>query len=172
MYVFGAFELDEQLYELRSNGKPVKLTPRVYDLLAYLIRNRDRVVPKEELIEQVWQRKFVSESSLPTCVNLARKALGEAPDVDSMIQTVYGRGYRFTAPVVERSADAQAEAGRAGESPTPGDRPFVGRSRELRELRGAFDQVLKGRGRLVTLSGGPGLGKPRTAEEFADEAGH
>ncbi|NRA01327.1 MAG: AAA family ATPase [Myxococcales bacterium] len=170
MYVFGAFELDEQLYELRSNGKPVKLTPRVYDLLAYLIRNRDRVVPKEELIEQVWQRKFVSESSLPTCVNLARKALGEAPDVDSMIQTVYGRGYRFTAPVVERSADAQAEAGRAGESPTPGDRPFVGRSRELRELRGAFDQVLKGRGRLVTLSGGPGLGKTRTAEEFADEA--
>ena len=53
MHVFGSFELDDQLYELRSNGVPVKLTPRVYDLLSYLVRNRNRVVPKEELIEQI-----------------------------------------------------------------------------------------------------------------------
>ncbi len=168
MHVFGSFELDDQLYELRSNGVPVKLTPRVYDLLSYLVRNRNRVVPKEELIEQVWQRKFVSESSLPTCVNLARKALGEAPDADSMIQTVYGRGYRFTAEVVERTADASLEP--ASLPRAPGARPFVGRSRELRELRRALEQILAGRGRVVTLSGGPGLGKTRTAEEFPEEA--
>ena len=150
MHVFGSFELDDQLYELRSNGVPVKLTPRVYDLLSYLVRNRNRVVPKEELIEQVWQRKFVSESSLPTCVNLARKALGEAPDADSMIQTVYGRGYRFTAEVVERTADTSLET--ASLPRAPGARPFVGRSRELRELRRALAR-LEERGHLESVRG-------------------
>jgi Tol biopolymer transport system component/DNA-binding winged helix-turn-helix (wHTH) protein len=95
-YRFLGVELDEERFELRREGRPVRLEPRALDVLFYLVRNRDRVVPKEELIERVWGVKFVSESALHHSVRKVRDALAGFTDQE-VIRTVHGRGFRFVA---------------------------------------------------------------------------
>ena len=62
IYAFGEFELDEERYELRRAGAPIKLEPKAFRVLAYLIQHRDRVVPRDELREHFWPREFVTDS--------------------------------------------------------------------------------------------------------------
>jgi Tol biopolymer transport system component/DNA-binding winged helix-turn-helix (wHTH) protein len=99
---FLGFELDEERFELRRDGQPLKLEPRVLDTLFYLVRHRDRVVPKDELIEKVWGVKFVSESALHHSIRKAREVLAEGTDQE-VIRTVHGRGFRFVAPLEEEA---------------------------------------------------------------------
>lgn len=94
VHSFPSFELDEDRFELRRDGQPVKIEPRVLELLAYLVRNRGRIVTKEELLDQVWKKTFVSESALTRGIMEARRAIGSA----ELIKTVHGRGYRFESP--------------------------------------------------------------------------
>ena len=75
IYSFGEFELDQRLYELRSAGRPIKIEPKVFDVLAYLLAHGERVVSKDELLEALWPGEFVSESVLPRCITAARKAI-------------------------------------------------------------------------------------------------
>jgi DNA-binding winged helix-turn-helix (wHTH) protein len=75
--VFGDYELDEQLYELRRDGAPVALDRKVFDVLAYLIQHRERLVPKEELLDKLWPGQVVGEAALTRCITAARKALGD-----------------------------------------------------------------------------------------------
>jgi DNA-binding winged helix-turn-helix (wHTH) protein len=103
IYVFDEHELDLQRYELRRGGKPVKLEPQVFNLLAYLIQHRDRLVSKEELFEQVWSGRVVSEAALTSRLMAARRAIGDRGRDQHVIQTVHGRGYRFIATVEERA---------------------------------------------------------------------
>src|SRR5262245_42772657 len=84
-----------QRYELRYVGKPIKLEPQVFNVLAYLIQHRDRVVTKGELLEQLWPARFVSEATLTSCVMAVRKAIGDRGRERRLIQTLHGRGYRF-----------------------------------------------------------------------------
>ena len=98
IYGFLGMELDEERFELRRQGQPVRLEPRALDVLFYLVRNRERVVSKEQLIEKVWGVKFVSESALHHSVRKVREALGETTDQE-VIRTVHGRGFRFVAPL-------------------------------------------------------------------------
>ncbi len=102
MFRFGEFELDLDRYELRRGGDVVKTEPRVLEVLNYLIEQRERVVPKEELHDSIWRGVFVSESALTTAIRDARRALGDSPGDSRWIRTVYGRGFRF---VGEVSAD-------------------------------------------------------------------
>ena len=102
IHAFGAFELDDGLFELRREGRVVKLPPKTFDLLLYLVRHRDRVVSKAELLDRLWEGEHVTEAVLPTNVSAARAALGDARARSGMIQTVHGRGYRFVASVEER----------------------------------------------------------------------
>ena len=74
IYAFGDFELDEARYELRGTGVPVKLEPKAFRVLAYLIQHRDRVVTRDELREQFWPGEFVTDSALAHCVVKARQA--------------------------------------------------------------------------------------------------
>ncbi len=99
-YVFGEYELDEHAYELRRTGAPVELERKVYDVLAYLIQHRDRLVTKDELLETLWPGQVVGEAALTTCITSARKALGNDGVRQEFIKTQHGRGYRFVAPVV------------------------------------------------------------------------
>jgi len=87
----------------------------VFDLLAVLIRERRRVVPKEELLDTVWGNRFVSESALTRRVKAARQAIGDDGRGQRLIRTVHGRGYQFVAPVNEA---VQSDAV-AGVSPAP-----------------------------------------------------
>jgi DNA-binding winged helix-turn-helix (wHTH) protein/tetratricopeptide (TPR) repeat protein len=163
VFCFGEFELDEQLYELRRRGESLGVQPRVFDVVLHLIEHRDRVVSKDELLGSHWP-EHVSESVLPRCIAAARRALGDDADGSRYIQTLHGRGYRFVAEVVERAESTPARV----EEPGAGS-VFVGRASALGELRTALDAALSGKGRLVSISGEPGIGKTRTAMELSAE---
>src|SRR5688572_5065138 len=110
IYVFGNYKLDMERYELRRAGDLLRVEPKVFDLLAHLIQHHGQFVSKEDLYARLWPNQFVSESSLTYCITAARKAVGDGGRVQRIIKTVYGRGYRFIAPVQERlrgSADEE-----------------------------------------------------------------
>src|SRR5262245_31937310 len=160
---FGDCELDEERYEVRRRGRVVKLGPRVFDVLHHLLRHRERVVAKSELLDAFWPGLAVSDSVLPRCVAAARRAVGRRA-----IQTVHGRGYRFAAQAEAGEAGAGVEAAVPAE-PAPAS-AFVGRADAMAELRRALDTTAAGRGALVLLVGEPGIGKTRTLEVLAGAA--
>src|SRR5437660_10983962 len=101
--VFVDYELDTQRYELRHGGTPRALEPQVFNVLVYLVQHRDRMVPKEELLEQLWPQQYVSEAVLSQRLMLVRKAVGDSGSQQRVIRTVRRRGYRFIATVEERT---------------------------------------------------------------------
>ena len=178
IYAFGAFDLDTDLFELRRAGTPVAMEPQVFNVLAYLVEHRDRVVTKNELLDNVWGDRFVSESALTTRIKAARRAVGDDGQQQRIIKTVHGRGYRFAAAV--REGQGAAADGAAVPTDDGDDEaapvaasvwPMVGRGRELELLARCFrDQDTGG----VLLTGGAGIGKTRLAEtclELAEAAG-
>ncbi len=122
VWTFSNFELDEQLYQLRRDREVIKLEPKVFDLLIYLFHHRDRVVSKDELLDQVWPGQTVSESVLPRNIRVLRKVLGDDRASQRFIETAHGRGYRFSVAAVEAAATEEPRS--AADSRDP----FVGRS--------------------------------------------
>jgi pimeloyl-ACP methyl ester carboxylesterase len=110
IFAFGDCELDLDRFELRRAGRLRPVEPQVFDLLAVLIRERHRVVPKEELLDTVWGNRFVSESALTSRIKAARQAIGDDGRSQRLIRTAHGRGYQFTAPV-EQAAQPEPVAG-------------------------------------------------------------
>lgn len=103
---FGSFELDDERFELTRDGLAIALRPKVFDLLVVLVRERARVVRREEIFERLWSTTAVGFGSLAGLVNELRTALGESGRGPSSIRTVHARGYQFVAPV--RSLDSEA----------------------------------------------------------------
>ena len=101
VYRFGDCELDVDAVELRRGTGAVPVEPQVFAVLAYLIGHRGRAVPKEELLDEIWGDRFVSESALTSRIKSARQAVGDDGTAQQVIRTVHGRGYRFVADVVE-----------------------------------------------------------------------
>jgi DNA-binding winged helix-turn-helix (wHTH) protein len=106
IYVFGDHALDTCLYELRHGGVPCPLGPQVFNVLAYLITHRDRVVTKDELIEHLWPAQSVSDATVHQHVTTARKAIGDSGRQQRIVKTLRSRGYRFIAPVEVRDDEA------------------------------------------------------------------
>jgi class 3 adenylate cyclase/predicted ATPase len=102
IYIFGAYELDTDRRVLRLAGTPVEVEPKVFDLLAYIIQHHDQFVSRDMLYAQLWSQQYVSEAALTYCIAEARKAVGDNGRAQRVIKTVYGRGYRFIAPVARR----------------------------------------------------------------------
>jgi DNA-binding winged helix-turn-helix (wHTH) protein/tetratricopeptide (TPR) repeat protein len=112
VYRFGdGYELDGEQFELRRAGGSVAVEPQVFDVLAYLVDHRDRLVTKEELLDNIWGDRFVSESALTSRLKSARRAVGDDGRNQSVIKTVHGRGYRFVAEVGTVDAAAGASGG-------------------------------------------------------------
>jgi DNA-binding winged helix-turn-helix (wHTH) protein len=88
IYVFGDYTLDTHLYELRHSGTPCPLGPQVFNVLAYLIAHRDRVVTKDELIEHLWPAQCVSDATVHQHVTAARKATGDSGRQQRIIKTL------------------------------------------------------------------------------------
>src|SRR5919109_1223547 len=78
-YIFGDYVLDTQRHELHHAGEPIKLRRKVFQVLAHLLAHRERVVPKQELLEHLWPDQFVGDAALKSCITALRKALGEGP---------------------------------------------------------------------------------------------
>jgi TolB-like protein len=98
-FVFSDHRLDTDRRELRRGAEPIALEPQVFDLLVYLIENRDRVVSKDDLIATVWGGRIVSESTLTSRINAARKAVGDSGDAQKLIRTIARKGFRFVGDV-------------------------------------------------------------------------
>jgi pimeloyl-ACP methyl ester carboxylesterase/DNA-binding winged helix-turn-helix (wHTH) protein len=114
-YVFADVEIDLDRFELRRSGAVVHVEPQVFDVIVHLLRNRQRVVPKTELLDSVWGDRFVSESALTSRMLAARRAVGDDGTTQRVIRTVHGRGYQFVAPVdAEPPVVAPAEPGASG----------------------------------------------------------
>jgi predicted ATPase/DNA-binding winged helix-turn-helix (wHTH) protein len=185
IYAFEDYELDLQRYALRYAGKLVKLEPQVFNVLVYLIQHRDRVVTKEEILEQLWPGRFVSEATLTSRVMAARRAVGDRGREQRLIQTVHGRGYRFIAAVEEHTTDSSMPEAAGPQNsevhlalmPVPlrtqssalGTVAVVGRQAELAQLHRWLQQTLRGIRQVVFVTGEAGLGKTTVVEAFLEE---
>ncbi len=98
-YRFGTFELDMALFELRKNGVPCPLEPQVFALLAYLIEHRERLIPKAELFEKLWDGRVVTDAALASRIKSARRVIDDDGKAQRCIKTIHGRGFRFVAEV-------------------------------------------------------------------------
>jgi DNA-binding winged helix-turn-helix (wHTH) protein/tetratricopeptide (TPR) repeat protein len=144
---FGDCELSVERIELRRGGEMIDLEPQVFEVLAYLLRHRERVVPKTELLDQIWGNRFVSESALSSRIKSARRAVGDTGRDQRIIKTIYGRGYRFVADVTG-----------------------TGTTRPAHQVLRAVTDVAAGIGAAIQVSGGPGSGKTELLHQVAETA--
>lgn len=183
-YVFAEYELDTRVYELRHAGQVCRLEPQVFNVLRYLIEHRDRVVTKEELLEQLWPNHYISEVTLNHRVMTARKAIGDSGRAQRYIKTLHGRGYRFIAEVhaVEPAVEFPARGPVISSVPpvpttmaTPaalasgGPQPFVAREAELRHLQECLAAALRGDRQVVLITGEAGIGKTTLVDAFVTQ---
>jgi len=94
-FQFGEWALDPERFELLRNGEGTKVEPRVLDLLFLLVGNHARIVTKDEIVDQIWGGRIVSEATISTCIKSARQAIGDDGKEQNLIRTVHGRGFRF-----------------------------------------------------------------------------
>jgi TolB-like protein len=129
-YHFDEFALDTDRRELHRGTEIVSIAPQVFDLLDYLIRNRERVVSKDDLIDAIWNGRSVSDAALTTRLNVARSAIGDSGDEQRLIKTLPRKGFRFVGQVREAQGPAGATVtGNLEEEPKPAlplpDKPSI-----------------------------------------------
>jgi len=107
LYRFENFVLDTDRRELRRDEVLLSIEPQVFDLLAFLVDNRDRVVSKDNLLDSVWGGRIVSESTLASRINTARRVIGDSGREQRLIRTIFGKGIRFIGMVQEQLVDGK-----------------------------------------------------------------
>jgi adenylate cyclase len=127
LYLFEDYALDADRRELRRGTSLVPVQPQVFDLLEYLIRNREHVVSKDDLIAAVWGGRIVSESALSTRINAARTAIGDCGEQQRLIRTLPRKGIRFVGTLLAEQRTAPVPAPNSPEQPKqlPADRPSI-----------------------------------------------
>lgn len=101
-YLFEEYAFDTERRELHRGANVVPVAPQVFDLLEYLIRNRERVVSKDDLINAIWRGRSVSEAALTTRLNAVRTAIGDSGEEQRLIKTLPRKGFRFVGTVRNR----------------------------------------------------------------------
>jgi adenylate cyclase len=158
LYSFEDFSLDTARRELRRSGALIALQPQVFDLLEFVIRNRERVVSKDDLLAAVWKGRIVSESTLSTRINAAGSAIGDSDEEQRLLRTTHGRGIRFVGIVQEeeetvRKLAAIFAADVAGYSRLMGQ-DEIGTLRRLTACRAILDERIAAyRGRIFGSAG-------------------
>ncbi len=117
-YLFEEYAFDTDRRELHRGADVVSVAPQVFDLLDYLIRDRERVVSKDDLINAIWNGRIVSDAALTTRLNAARSALGDSGEEQRLIKTLPRKGFRFVGPVREAKGPASVTV-----SDTPAQQP-------------------------------------------------
>ena len=128
-FSFGDYALDIDRRELRRGSELVSIGPQVFDLLVYLLKNRERVVSKDDLIEGVWGGRIVSESTLTSHINAVRKAVGDSGDEQHLIRTIARKGFRFVGDISEARLPTAAPPPVRHDGPNPAlplpDKPSI-----------------------------------------------
>jgi len=121
LYHFGDYILDDLARLLSRDGMPLAVEPMVFDCLVHLIRNRDRMVSRDELVGAVWNGRFVSDATVSGRIKSARQAIGDDGKTQALVRTLHGRGFRFVGEVsiVPDSVEAQGAASAALRLSTP-----------------------------------------------------
>jgi DNA-binding winged helix-turn-helix (wHTH) protein len=161
LFVFDRYGLDEQERQLLLGTQVVPLPPKVFDLLAVLVQNAGRLLPKQDLLDRVWSGVAVEEGSLTRGISSLRQVLGSTTDGQDYIQTVSKRGYRFVSQVRE-TPDDELEGTRLAIPPPPSllataSVDFVGRDAELVQIQDMWRRAKDGRHQLVLVAGEPGM---------------
>ncbi|ASL47804.1 Alkaline phosphatase synthesis transcriptional regulatory protein PhoP [Burkholderia sp. AD24] len=167
MIDFPPFRLDREnqcVWRCASDGtsQKLKLTPRAFDILQYLIDHSGRLVTHDELLDALWGNLSVQPDVLKSHMLSIRVALGDDAAHPSFIETLRGRGYRFIAPL---------QGGAGATAPQARKRGFgtvVGRTQQLTRLQTLFEEARNGSSRIVFVAGEPGIGKTTLVNQFLD----
>lgn len=171
---FDVYHLPGDVDLLYRNGEVVPLEPRAVSVLRYLASHHDRVVPKSELLEQVWSDVFTTDGVLKKAVSQIRRALHDDPASPRFIETYHGRGYRFLAPVrrgdpAAKRRDTLPPPAASVSAPAefvPRYEQFRGREAQLERLYAEFESARRGSARPVVIRGDSGIGKTQLARHF------
>ncbi|HKU44969.1 MAG TPA: winged helix-turn-helix domain-containing protein, partial [Polyangiales bacterium] len=167
VFRFGDFELHAAGLELRRGGNLVDADGLVLKLLRCLVRSAGQLVTKDQLVDEVWERRAVADNAITVAVARLRKTLGQ-DRAREFVVTVYGRGYRCVADV---ALERVARPSRTLLVPNQAPLPFVGRDAVLARLHRALADARAGYGRACLLMGEPGIGKTGVVEAFEREVG-
>ncbi|MEM9707679.1 MAG: winged helix-turn-helix domain-containing protein [Pseudomonadota bacterium] len=166
-YLFDDFEVDLSLRELRAGGERRPIEPKAFDLLVMLIENRARVVAKDELVDRLWDGRFITDSAMSTAVKAVRQAIRDDGRTQRFIRTVHGRGFRFVGDAKTADAGHSVTTATKEDAETPNNlrkrrRPMFGRASEVERIT----RQLKD-GDIVSIVGPGGAGKSALAVETA-----
>lgn len=128
VFTFAGFVLDTERRELRRGGEGVPMEPQVFDFLVTLVRNRERVLTKDDLIDAIWKGRVVSDSAIAARVNAVRRTVGDNGTAQRLIRTLPRRGVRFVGEVREHEASVVVEPSPAALTvvqPTQPNRPSI-----------------------------------------------
>jgi len=124
-YRFDTYEIDDTRQELRRAGAAVHIEPQVFDLLAYLVKNRARTVSRDELIDTIWHGRIVSDAALSSCISAARRAIGDSGSSQDLIRTLHKRGFRFVGDIEDDAALSAGDETTASHGVALGQTPVV-----------------------------------------------
>src|SRR5215831_17029063 len=165
-FAFDRFKFDTRTGALWADGTQTRLAPRAAAVLTTLVERAERLVTKQELIEQVWGGLAVGDDALTSCIQELRHALGDDARRPRYIETQHRRGYRLMVPTVHvGQGDTLPPLPRA-DRPEP--RKFVGRRAEMEQLEKRVQIAASGQRQLVFVTGEPGIGKSALVNAFTE----
>jgi DNA-binding winged helix-turn-helix (wHTH) protein/tetratricopeptide (TPR) repeat protein len=156
---FGDVTLDPEAMQLERLGSIVGVEPQVLEVLCYLVEHRERLVPKTELLDEIWGDRFVSESALTSRIKSARRAIGDNGRDQRLIRTVHGRGFRFVADVAAAVASPAPSLGPVVEVGPGGHDELLGAL-----VRDVLVALRAGRGLALAVAGRPAAARTEAVD--------
>ena len=171
--IFNPFRLDLVNECLWRGSKAIKLRPKAFAVLNYLLGHPGQLVTKEELLNSIWPQTFVSDAVLKVTIRQLREALNDDPKSPRFIETAHRRGYRFIGRLTESEKITADQSGRTRTTPFS-SRPkedlswgFVGRDEALTRMQEWLQKMLSGERQIIFVTGEAGIGKTALVDTFA-----
>lgn len=171
--IFNPFSLDLVNECLWRGSQAIKLRPKAFAVLNYLVKHPGQLVTKEELLKSIWPQTFVSDAVLKVTIRQLREALNDDPKSPRFIETAHRRGYRFIGELTETEQTTADRVGRVRTTPSSGlpsedlSWGFVGRDEALTRMQHWLQKMLSGERQIIFVTGEAGIGKTALVDTFA-----